>query len=795
MGSCGTKIQKENIPSITTISNASNNNICCISPPKSPPHIFGIHNELEFIAEPVPILDNPNINNVDSLNHNHACGPSIIGDNQNNANQKVLNLDTIENNIERINSSSPPLSPINLLDEDDEEDIIEPVVSSLDNNNEIDKNQTLNIMDLIPHPTERQTSFDAIGLLNGSSSGSTSSSSSSSFGFESMRETAIASYKRPSNERGSKSMFNLKMGYIQDENKTDGIHNNIDNENNGEEIMTQFDNDGIQPLYDQNINIQNEPLIDLRFNRTLFCEDITYEYQLKCNNLPDIDPFVLRLTVEKLEKYYGETLTKWRQQQFNCNNTKIIHAEDNENDMNELNTGINIPCQFGKVMTPKVFTQLMDNILSNPEILKSEQFGEKTANFLSIPYDIRSIIQYNTDTYFYGKLEDRYEDNAMDFKFYDIICENDDKYKYLCHSQAVYHHDYEYDDCCQCYDQPQIKCYSYWIRSLHHNKIDFLINCTSNNIFTIVMSDLSSNIARILTNDIGIDENSAWIITDYLPKYLLFNHEDNKYNASIIYKYDPRDLIHSDEEIEYFEDDVLAIRSADALNDNIYSDDGQFFISESNNGVNILNRHNIDINDLYNFCHSMRIQHTTLPCNVEMSVSVSEYIESMTRSCNDITVTLNSSPILSDGAYSGGNNAYNTIINQIGGNPEEFGIIKEDQQQEEHINVSNLDFYGADDVDDDDEEDEKYRVFFSAFLDEEDEDDINICRWLSSVQKLPINLNEKQIVGAFKYMLQQNEDNEGYIDYVDFTNFCQRKVSDNDDVKKAQQQINGFISK
>lgn len=784
MGSCGTKIQKENIPrNITTVTKAPN--ICCITPAKSPPHIFAIHNELEHKPEPLSLSDHAL---PSDMNMNHDNNLKIMSEND-----KVqrLTLDNIDK-IEEVHSSSPPLSPINLLS-DDEEDIIEPVASSPINiiNHNNNHNQAINIMDIIPHPTERRVSIiDSIGLLHGSSAESTSASSS--FGFESLRESAIASYKRPSNisKRSQPSFLHLPQNISHIEND-DG--NDKTEDRNKEEEDIEFDNDTIQPLYDQNINIQNEPLIDLRFNRTLFCEDITYEYQLKCSNSIDIEPWILRLTVENLTKYYGETLTKWRHEQA------LKNENDNDNESGMGGIGIDIPCQFGKVMTPKVFSELIGNILQNPSILKNNKFGEKTANFLSIPYDIRSIIQYNTDTYFYGKLQDRYQDNALDFKFYDIICENDDKYKYLCHSQAVYHHDYEYDDCCQCYDQPLIKCYSYWIRSLHHDKIDFLINCTSNNIFTIVMSDLSSNIAKILTNDIGIDENSAWIITDYLPKYLLFNHDDNKFNASIIYKYDPRDVIDSDcdEILEYFEDDIIGMQSINDLNGiNKYEDDGQFFVSDNNNSLNIIKRHNIEINDLHHFCQSMRIQHTNISHNPEISVSVSEYIESMTRSCQDIMMTLNSTPNLSPGAYSGSNNACN--FNQIGVNPEEFGIIKEDEEQEQmdDNNLDNPDIYGADDENEDDELDEKYRVFFSAFIDEEGDDDINICQWLSSVQKLGVNLNEKQIVSAFKYMLQQNEDNEGFIDFVDFTNFCQDKIiSDNDDVKKAQRQINGFISR
>ncbi len=47
----------------------------------------------------------------------------------------------------------------------------------------------------------------------------------------------------------------------------------------------------------------------------------------------------------------------------------------------------------------KVFTSLLDNILQQPNILKDKNkyFNETTANFLNIPYDIRSIIQYSAD--------------------------------------------------------------------------------------------------------------------------------------------------------------------------------------------------------------------------------------------------------------------------------------------------------------------------------------------------------------------------------------------------------------
>ncbi len=44
-------------------------------------------------------------------------------------------------------------------------------------------------------------------------------------------------------------------------------------------------------------------------------------------------------------------------------------------------------------MKPKVFTELLNNILSQPQLLKDNNkfFSETSANFLNIPYDIRII--------------------------------------------------------------------------------------------------------------------------------------------------------------------------------------------------------------------------------------------------------------------------------------------------------------------------------------------------------------------------------------------------------------------
>ena len=719
MGSCGTKIQKEVLPSTT----------CCMSPARTPPtHIVDVihysdnyNNVVQTYQEPQEQQQEQEQEKEQEEEQQQPPKPMSIF----NINNDYINCNNKDNNnnndildVFRINSveSSPPLSPF----------------TPLADQQQPHHHKFNNYLDICDDP----------GLLSGSSTGSTSS-----FGFESLRETVISQYKQST--------------------KTE-ITDNV--------TMTQTST--IKNLYDQSYNIQNEPLIDLRFNRTLFCEDITYEYQVQCN-LNQIKPqWILRLTVENITKFYGETLQKWREKERNNN----LSEKD-----------VEIPCQFGKVMTPKVFTSLIDHVLMEPALLKDSKYGQTTANFLNIPYDIRSIVEYNPDSYIYSNINQTSttttttkninQFNTNSFKFYDIICENDEKYKYLCHSQSVYKHDYEYDDCCQCYDIPQITCYSYWIRSLQHNKIDFLINCTSNNVFTIIMSDLSFNIAQVLINNIGIDENSAWIITDFLPKYLLFDHQDLRCNAQIIYKYDQRDCIQSDCD-EYFEilpemnmNNKIMINSADNILQTQSEDYGEFFVSDNND---ILKRHNVNIKDLYSFCRSMCIQHTTIPCIAEMSPSVSEYIESISRSTiNIMTLRSTTNLRLSDEAYSGHDQTRESL---------QYNNNQYDGAHHHHHHENDTE---------NEENEEKFRVFFCAFIDEEGEDDVNMCQWLTSLKKLRINLTEKQIVDAFKFMLRQNEEDscDGYIDYVDFTNFCQLQLNGNDEVKRTQQQINHFIAR
>merc|ERR1711933_634275 len=191
--------------------------------------------------------------------------------------------------------------------------------------------------------------------------------------------------------------------------------------------------------------------------------------------------------------------------------------------------------------------------------------------------------------------------------------------------------------------------------------------------------------------------------------------------------YDPRN---NDERFnDYYEEEVVE-----------EEDNEQFVLTTV--GTKILERHNVSVDELRTFCRWIRGQHTSIPCIPEMSASVSEYMVSASKTCNILNPTA-------------ANIEYSYDID---------GKTKEN--------------------DDDPMEKEKYRVFFTAFIDEEGEDDINMYQWLTSLQKLKINLTEQQIVGGFKYMIQQNEDSEGYIDFVDFTNFCQLDIAD-EDVKRT----------
>ncbi len=134
-----------------------------------------------------------------------------------------------------------------------------------------------------------------------------------------------------------------------------------------------------------NIHNQTEPLIHLGLNRTIFSEDISYQYAMNCNlhnnnyniNGNETAPCILCLTAEKLTKCYRDTFEQY--------DTRTVY----------------IPYQVGKLTEQKLFTELLDNISQPPSMLKDEHrcFRETTPNSLNIAYAMLTIIQYDLNAF------------------------------------------------------------------------------------------------------------------------------------------------------------------------------------------------------------------------------------------------------------------------------------------------------------------------------------------------------------------------------------------------------------
>eukprot|EP01083_Nonionella_stella_P074525 202192_1 len=478
-------------------------------------------------------------------------------------------------------------------------------------------------------------------------------------------------------------------------------------------------------------DIACEALIAASFNRTLFSEDIVYEYAMHCNildtfNQPLISSWTLRLTVEDITAFYLQTLSHY----------DGVHPHD-------------IPDQFGKVMNPNIFSSLLAKILSTPGLLNhtDPSFAEATARFLSIPYDIRSILQYDPQEY-------TADMNTRDaFKYCKVICQNLDKYKYLCCNTSVYHDVSRTVSRRKDPHNTPMSCDSYWLRSLH-DKVDLLVSTTADNVMMITLNDVAFNIAQVLKHYCDLDDLLAWIITDYLPKYVVFNHPDERCNAQIIYKYDPRHV------------------SYDA-------DGDEFYLQEMGN--ELLKRHpDLNADELNDFCVDMRCQHMSIAASLpRISSSYHEESDQGKRMMSDVSVS----------EYTSITKCYASEVSAM--SKESHHEIEEKSCQS---TVSQYIPLHHESVDKSEVDEDKYRCFFSAFIDEEGDDDINMFQWMTSLQKLNINLSEKQICDAFNVMLEANEDSEGYIDFVDFTHFCQLEIDDHDaNVRRTQQMLNSFI--
>ena len=66
---------------------------------------------------------------------------------------------------------------------------------------------------------------------------------------------------------------------------------------------------------------------------------------------------------------------------------------------------------------------------------------------------------------------------------------------------------------------------------------------------------------------------------------------------------------------------------------------------------------------------------------------------------------------------------------------------------------------------------EGLELFFTTFVDEDLNDDINLLTWIKSLKKMSFDkdMTEKEMIHIFYFI---DCDRTGYIDCVDFVNFC-----------------------
>lgn len=512
---------------------------------------------------------------------------------------------------------------------------------------------------------------------------------------------------------------------------------------------------------------RRDQLLDVRFNRTLFCEDITYEYHIKCKVM-EVPEWTIRLTVDQITDFFTETAAQWK--------TPL---------------DAHIPDQHGKVMQPHVFTSLLENLLSKSGVLYHEDpvLNQRAANFLSIPYELRPVVLYNGEQY--SSLSEH-----LVFEHFTVSLQ--DRFKYLCHRTMCYPHDYRYDDCCTLYDGPEVEGISFWIRSLN-NKVDFQFNLLSNDVFTVLMSDTAFIITEAILQSTNIDEGSAWIITDFLPKELWSwdgsEDCDVHYDSEIVYKYDPR---------EFTPESQRTPVSTPGPGINTVSTpgpyEGDFLLKDANNAM--LKRHDMSLEEVHSLCTTLRKQCTTkLMTKIgsftrSSSGSISEFIESSSSSdaivdvydrCDDNHQCAGGIPTTPPPNYpqcTPPNGAYSPMMMKM--KTANNGLAAELEQSP--VSESSVPISESTDTD------EAYRLFFAAFIDEEEVDDINLCQWLSSLLKLKLEVTETELVAAFKFMLQQNVDSEGYIDFVDFTQFCRSDIEERFvGAQRAQHVLRTFI--
>jgi len=228
--------------------------------------------------------------------------------------------------------------------------------------------------------------------------------------------------------------------------------------------------------------------LSIRFERTVFCGDISYEYTVRCS-IDSIPSWKTRLTVEDLTKYTDTLLS-------------ITGKED-----------AYIPDQHGKVMRTETFTDCLQRILSVPNLLTLQlddaTFNEATADLFSIPFALRPILQYD---------DRKYDDSDPLGIAISLKQTFANHYEYLSTCTAMP----SLNRFCCDNDDPDIRCTSHWLRVLS-SKLDLLIIINYGNVH-VVQSDLSRRIVHQLMDCApSLDDGSAWIIADFLPKRLVLN--------------------------------------------------------------------------------------------------------------------------------------------------------------------------------------------------------------------------------------------------------------------------------
>jgi hypothetical protein len=272
------------------------------------------------------------------------------------------------------------------------------------------------------------------------------------------------------------------------QSKTDSPRNNSDTDR----IALHKDRQSSTGLDDKMFN-NGSSMLSIEFERTLFCGDVTYEFTVNCS-VPGISSWITRVTEESLTSFYAKTFRKFK------------GNHDSQS-----------PYQFEKIMRPETVTECIQRVLNVPALLDAEHgtVSQQTADFLTIPQSVRSVIQYDDEEFDYF--------DPVDFGSA-LFSETNGKFKVLSSRST------------------DSRNWSLWIRANHpaHRRLDLLVTFSNNETAYIVACDFTRNVAEALMDSVSphqLQSDCAWMIADYLPKRLCLNPSDPQCNAQIMYSH------------------------------------------------------------------------------------------------------------------------------------------------------------------------------------------------------------------------------------------------------------------